>query len=104
MEIRDRKLETRAVKDALLKVGIKARVGHGHGTAWGWLHVYVGSNPYPHLCKRHGDGHFSDSCCSPEDCLACKWYGTIPTQALKTAMEVTGRHGEYDGRINILTQ
>lgn len=104
MESTDRRTETKAVKNALATVGIKARVDHGKGTAWGWLHIYVGSNPYPHLCARNGDRHFGDSCCNPEDCLACQWYKTIPKQALTSAIEVTGRSGEYDGRINILTQ
>jgi len=100
----DHREETKAVKKALRAVGISARVDHGHGTAWGWLHVYVGENPYPHLCVRHGGRHFGDSACSPEDCLACKWYETVPRQALQTTIEVTGRKGEYDGRINVLTQ
>jgi len=40
----DRAKESRAVKEALLLADIPARlmniqVGHGRGTAWGWLHI-----------------------------------------------------------------
>jgi len=95
----DRTHETKVVKLALSNAGIKARVSHGNGTAWGWLHVYVGSNPYPHLCAHHIQGGVSS-----EDCLACTWYKTVPRDALAIAMNVTGRKGEYDGKINVLTQ
>lgn len=95
----DRTQETKAVKGALKSAGIKARVTHGHGTAWGWLHIYVGENPYPHLCAHSLNGGVSS-----EDCLACAWYRSVPRDALKIALEVTGRRGEYDGRINVLTQ
>ena len=100
----ERNEETRAVKKALAQHGIKARVTHGHGTAWGWLHVYVGPNPYPHLCARHGSVNNSPYACSPEDCKACQWYKNVPSEALKVTLETTGRHGEYDGRVNVLTQ
>ena len=33
----ERKEETKIVKRELAKYGINARVGHGKGTAWGWL-------------------------------------------------------------------
>jgi len=104
---RERAERIREVREALKPMpGLDRFLGaiEGHGTAWGWLHVYVGENPYLHLCVRHGGRHFGDSACSPEDCLACKWYETVPRQALQTTIEVTGRKGEYDGRINVLTQ
>ncbi len=37
------KEETKAVKKALADAGIKAKVTHGRGTAWGWLHINIGS-------------------------------------------------------------
>ena len=37
-----RKKETNAVKSALKKAGINARVGHGQGTSYGWLYVNIG--------------------------------------------------------------
>jgi hypothetical protein len=35
--------ETKAVKEALQKAGINARVTHGKGTAWGWLQINIGA-------------------------------------------------------------
>ena len=67
----ERKAETKAVKKALLDAGIKARVRHGSGTSWGWLHIWID----PSL--NMGD------------------------KAVKIAQQVTGRHGEYDGCINV---
>jgi len=69
--------ETRAVKKALAKIGQpKAKVRHGRGTAYGWLDVYIP--------KQSGDS------------FEKKAYFT------KYLMEVTGRSGEYDGRIQIV--
>jgi hypothetical protein len=36
-----RRAESSAVKTAIKKLGIRAKVSHGVGTAWGWLYVYV---------------------------------------------------------------
>jgi len=33
--------ETKAVKEALKKAGISAKVGHGTGTAWSWLEIFT---------------------------------------------------------------
>lgn len=35
--------ETKAVKKAIADAGIDAKVTHGKGTAWGWLHINIGS-------------------------------------------------------------
>jgi len=70
--------ETRAVKQALAEAGIKAKVGHGTGTAWSWLEINLELNG--------------------SDCPQLK------RQALSIAKRVTGRHGEYDGDILILAQ
>ena len=67
-----RKAETKAVKQALAAAGIKARVGHGNGTAWGWMHVEIG-----------------------------RWNWWAYDLALRITQEVTGRRGEYGGNINI---
>lgn len=96
----DRKEETKIVKKALSDRGIKSRVTHGNGTAWGWLEVYVGPNPYAHLCSHYGPV----GGCSGDDCLACKWYESVPLAAKTVAQQVTGRKGEYGGCINVLTQ
>ena len=69
------KEETKAVKDALKEAGINAMVGHGKGTAYGWLEINIGN----------GNGH-------------------LYKQTLAIAQKVTGRRGEYDGNILILTQ
>lgn len=87
------KEETKAVKKALADAGIKAKVTHGRGTAWGWLHINLGD-------PRKRDG------------LKKEEYGFVYTEkelelhkkALKIAREITGRHGEYDGEITILAQ
>jgi len=65
--------ETKAVKEALSKAGLKARVGHGTGTAWEWLNI------------------------SPIG----RWSKDQRRKALRIAKTVSGRHGDYDGRILI---
>ncbi len=69
--------ETQAVKDALRAAGLPFRkVGHGTGTAWSWLEIFMGSDSTHEQRRR----------------------------AIDTAMEVTGRRGDYDGRIIALAQ
>ncbi len=98
--------ETRAVKDALAKAGIKAlKVTHGSGTAWGWLHIYLGKNPsgLPH--KTMGDcGDTGTPWLCIGDCPACIENRTIERQTIATVQAVTGRKGEYDGEILVLLQ
>ena len=69
-DIMERNLETKIVKAALKEAGINCRVGHGKGTSWGWLYVFI---------DRSTD------------------HDTV----LSIVQGVTGRHGNYDGRINI---
>jgi len=69
------KEETKAVKAALKQAGITASVGHGTGTAYCWLEINVGK----------GNGNLRD-------------------RTLRIAQDVTGRHGDYCGCINVLTQ
>lgn len=70
--------ETKAVKAALRKAGIPfTKVGHGTGTAWAWLEIYLGNQ------ANH------------------KLYGQ---QTLSLAKSITGRTGEYNGDILILGQ
>ena len=69
----ERKDEVAAVKRALRQAGIPFRhVRHGTGTARGWLHIGL----------MHDAGRL--------DHIA----------AVRLAQVTTGRHGEYDGRIN----
>jgi hypothetical protein len=86
----DRKQETKIVKDALLKAGYSdIKVGHGHGTAWGWLHASMTANR-PDECR-----------CKHEDSWLCTACQDIRRKANNLIMDVTGRHGEYDGNTNV---
>ena len=70
----ERALETKAVKQALIKAGFAGiSVRHGTGTAWGWLEIGVN--------KRDGNYDRTDSEC------------------VRIAQAITGRHGDYDGNI-----
>lgn len=80
------KEETKAVKKALADAGIKAKVTHGRGTAWGWLHINIGSPK-----ERNGEPFDEEE-------------QALHRKVLKIAQETTGRHGEYDGEIVILAQ
>ena len=72
--------ETAAVKAALQKAGITAKVGHGSGTAWAWLEINIG--------PRYNGSE----------------YRGMRQRVKHIAQEVTGRSGEYDGDIIILAQ
>lgn len=76
--------ESNIVKKALRAQGITARVTHGNGTACGWLHIYI----------RHSSPHPDGS-----EALRLELHG-IALTAVRIAQQATGRHGEYDGRIN----
>lgn len=69
--------ETKTVKDALIEAGFtNVRVKHGTGTAWGWLDI-------------HCDAKLGQS-----------WQDKR-VEAIRIAESVTGRHGDYDGEINV---
>ena len=71
----NRREETKTVKKALQANGYdNVRVGHGSGTARFWLYITI-----------------------PQDA----W--TQRQDVIGIAQHVTGRHGEYDGNINIYT-
>jgi len=80
--------ETKAVKAALLYAGIKAKVTHGRGTAWGWLHINIGDPKQRNGFKQGESGRQYT-----EEELA------LHKKVLKIAQETTGRHGDYDGEI-----
>lgn len=74
--------ETKAVKEALLNAGYtNVRVGHGTGTAWGWLDIYCDDKVFLQ-CNNPGRS-FQDK----------------RVEVLRIAKAVTGRHGDYDGEI-----
>jgi hypothetical protein len=87
----DRKTETKIVKEALKKAGIIATVKHGKGTSWGWLRVNIGES-----ARRNG--------VNPETRMYTQEEQDLHRKVIKIVQEVTGRHGEYNGNINILTQ
>jgi len=89
----DHKSETKAVKDALKKAGIEAEVKHGRGTAWGWLEINIGD---PGLRNGLRQGPFGYQYTDEERLL----HDTV----LKIAKEVTGRRGDYNGEILVLSQ
>lgn len=75
----DRKLETKLVKQALIKAGYTGvTVGHGVGTSWGWLHIGVDTTI----------GFGVD-------------YSKTMDAVERIAQRVTGRHGEWGGCINV---
>lgn len=92
--------ESKAVKEALTAAGINARVGHGRGTAWGWLEINIGNGPFQHNHETQGD---AGTYCR-EDCPNSKWKRETREKVVKIAQEVTGRHGDYSGEINVMTQ
>jgi len=71
----ERRKETAVVKKALRAYGINAYVSHGKGTGWGWLKVNVGT----------GNGYLHE-------------------KVIEITQRATGRHGEYDGNINVHCQ
>ena len=91
----ERREETSTVKKALKNAGIKARVTHGKGTAWSWLEVNIGNPEERGGLEPHPDG-WGKKYTNDEVCLQNK--------TLRIVQEVTGRHGEYDGNICILSQ
>ena len=73
----ERIAETKAVKAALITSGYTGvKVGHGTGTAWGWLHIE---------CNEK---------------LGQDWQDKY-TDVERIAQQVSGRHGDYGGRISI---
>ena len=69
--------ETKAVKDALIKAGFtNVKVGHGSGTAWGWLDIYCDAKP-----KQS--------------------YQDKRVEVILIAKGITGRHGDYNGEISV---
>ncbi len=68
----ERKAETKVVKTALIKAGYAdAKVGHGTGTAWGWIHIHCNPKPDQTWQEKYDD-------------------------VIRIVQTVTGRHGEYD--------
>ena len=87
------KEETKDVKKFLLEKGFKdARVGHGTGTAWGWLEVRTNIKK-PNNCTCNGERGRCDECQETWSNAYNKLSGEL--------MGLTGRHGDYGGCITI---
>jgi hypothetical protein len=67
--------------------------GHERGTAWGWLEINIGD---PRMRNGLKAPPFEYQYTEEEQALHNK--------VLKIAQEVTGRHGDYDGRISLMVQ
>ena len=87
--------ETSAVKKALADAGIEAKVTHGTGTAWGWLHINIG-DPKQRNGLIQEEGIFTHQYTEEEVALHKK--------VLKIAQDTTCRHGDYDGEIIVNAQ
>ena len=109
------KAETKAVKRALQDAGIPVTsIRHGKGTAWGWLTVFVRDITSKHLCvdPRDNNGPVREMTreergLSPVfmqcvgNCPSCQEYRDRQKHILEIVKKVTGRHGDYDGCVNI---
>jgi len=88
------KEETKAVKEALARRGIKTKVGHGKGTGWAWLEINIGNPEHRNgiILDQFGLGRYTAEEIQLQD------------KVLLIAQEITGRHGDYNGEIMILAQ
>ena len=88
--------ENKIVKQALADIAITANVGHGTGTGSGWLKIRVLNRlSVPHDREKYGWERCSGNC------PACAEYRTLYKRTIDAAVHATGRHGDYDGRINV---
>jgi len=93
----DRKLETKIVKKALKQQGIKASVTHGHGTAYGWLEINIGDPADRDGLRLNEDGWSRSNTFTSEEV-------DLHERIIAMVQELTGRHGDYQGNILLLTQ
>ncbi len=87
--------EGKLVKAALATLGISARVTHGRGTGWGWMEIHA-TDPKPVVHDRATENDHCSGCCP-----ACEHFRELRLRVEETARSVTGRHGDYGGRINV---
>ena len=95
--------ETAAIKRALARAGIAARVWHGWrgtGTASRWIEVDVGESHVPPAVTREEWLHSTVGC--PE----CVRIAALRGEALRVAAEASGRclERDYNDSIQITTQ
>ena len=96
----DRRAESTAVRRALKDAGINSKVSQGRGTAWGWITINIGD-----LREQFGEHLNNDQMrhC-PSNCKACRAADALRKETMRIAWDVTGRTGEYSGRISLNTQ
>ena len=91
-----KRAENKIVKAELTAMGFKdIAVGHGTGTARGWLDINVSTDKPTHCYCAEVDRNTGR-------CLTCSnfWYSEY-TAIKAEAKKVTGRTGEYDGNIQV---
>jgi hypothetical protein len=98
----DHKTESREVKKFLVAQGYQdVKVGHGRGTAWGWLKVSI-SIPRPADCYCHDPKW--EEVRKQEMSISCRNCGQeylrVRREVLTKLMEFAGRNGDYDGNIS----
>jgi hypothetical protein len=94
----ERKQETKLVKNELSKYGINAKIEHGRGTGWGWLDINIGD------CQQFGQEHIIDEQRTHRNCPKCKAAHIIRRFVIEKTLAITGRQGDYDGRISVTSQ
>jgi hypothetical protein len=91
----DRREETKIVKKALKDEGIKAKVSHGKGTAWGWIEINIGDPT-----ERNGIESRPDGCGDQYTTAEHELHARV----IDIVQSVTGRKGNYNGNIAIHAQ
>ena len=96
--------ETAAVRRALAAAGIDAQVGHGQGTAWSWLEINIGAGEQwgEHLPPRGDRQRFCEG--AEAGCARCINLRIMGEETHRIVREVTGRDGDHNGNILVLTQ
>ena len=93
-----RRAETIAIKGALQAIPLPSlRVKHGTGTAWGWLHVYIGENPA-------GLTHDDHAQYISYQCAACQANEALKGRVTALVRHVTGRETWHDDKLLVLSQ
>ena len=95
-----KRTENKVVKAELTAMGFKdITVGHGTGTASGWLDISASTDKPTHCYCDESAVFWS----RPSGrCLTCSTFWHSEYTAIKTeAKKVTGRSGEYDGNIQV---
>mgnify|MGYP003152983134 CR=1 FL=1 len=100
-----KRAENKIVKAELTAMGFKdIAVGHGTGTARGWLDISVSTDKPTHCYCAEVDRLAMErqTGLNTGRCLTCSnfWYSEY-TAIKAEAKKVTGRTGEYDGNIQV---